>query len=96
MRYIRVHWFHDHPTEPVELYSELDDESWEVRKVYVFADGRAEYAGPDGGNGETLLGEAPVPPLNEIAQDPEFLPAVIGRDEFEAVWEAAHQAACRQ
>lgn len=91
MRYIRVHWNHGATDLPVELYSELDDGSWEVRKVYIYPDGRAEYAGPEGGVGETLLGEAPLPPVDEIARDPEFDPSVIDQQEFEAVWEAAHR-----
>ncbi len=32
MTYLRVGWKHQHPDEPVILYSELDAERWEVRK----------------------------------------------------------------
>ncbi len=44
MRYLRVQWLHSHPDEPVTLYSELDDEGWEVRKVEIFADGHIGFA----------------------------------------------------
>src|SRR5258705_13531981 len=43
MQYIRVRWKHALPDEPVELLSELDSESWEVRKVEVFRDGRLGF-----------------------------------------------------
>lgn len=42
--YLRVEWVHDIPNEPVILFSELDDEMWELRKVEVYRDGTAGYA----------------------------------------------------
>ena len=47
MQYIRVRWNHDRSDEPVELWSELDGESWEVRKVEVFPDGHLGFASRD-------------------------------------------------
>jgi hypothetical protein len=44
MQYIKVVWKHDHPEEPIVLYSELDEDRWEVRKVEVFRVGSAGYA----------------------------------------------------
>ena len=44
MEYIMVKWLHSHPDEPVLLYSELDKDRWETRKVEVFADGRIGFA----------------------------------------------------
>ena len=41
MRYIHVRWLHEHPDEPVDLYSELTGDGWEVRKVEIVADGSA-------------------------------------------------------
>jgi hypothetical protein len=84
--YMRVKWKHGFPDEPVLLYSELDEERWEVRKVDVFADGTCGFADQDEEVGGTGLGELPVPPLNEIAQDPEFEPADISGEEFESIW----------
>jgi uncharacterized protein DUF6881 len=40
MKYVRVGWKHQHPAEPVALYSELDDNRFEVRKIEVFRNGR--------------------------------------------------------
>ena len=86
MTYIRVKWLHSNSEEPVLLYSELDDLRWETRKVEIFADGRIGFAGPNEASEDTGLGLAPVPPLHEIAADPEFEPAEITQQEFEEVW----------
>jgi hypothetical protein len=89
MVYIKVKWKHDNPNEPVLLYSELDRERWEVRKVDIFPDGRMGYAGPGIAVGGTELGLMPTPPLEEIAEDPEFEPETISKAEFDNVWAKA-------
>jgi hypothetical protein len=88
--YIAVRWLHSDPRDPVELFSELDDVRNEIRKVEVFADGRAHYADSTSHIGDTMLGLVPVPPLDEIAGDLQFVPRVITAEEFAAVWVAAH------
>lgn len=89
MRYVRIRWHHSHADEPVELYSELDGDSWERRKVEIFADGRMGYADADESCSGTILGLEPVPPLLEIANDPQFEPEEIDREHFEAIWKTA-------
>jgi len=84
--YLRVEWKHQHPDEPVTLYSELDERRFEVRKLELFRDGRVGFASSTGSSGGTRLGEVPVPPLAEIARDPQFEPHEVTRDEFEAAW----------
>ena len=79
-------WHHDFPDEPVELYSELDEKRLELRKVYVFRDGRAGVAGPNLETENVFLSEGPMPPLEDIAADPQFEPKEITQEEFEAVW----------
>ncbi len=91
MRYYRIRWIHSHPDEPVELYSENDDAGWEKRKVEVYADGSASYADGSEQTGSSWLAEVPMPPLAEIAADPEFKPFEITKEEFEAIWQKAHQ-----
>ena len=90
MKYIRVKWIHDHLDDPIWLFSEIDDDRWEVRKVEIFKDGRTGYASPDESVGGTFLGEAPIPPLDEIAADPQFVPRDISADEFERAWANRH------
>ncbi len=92
MDYIKVSWKQDNPHTPVLLYSEMDDERWEVRKVEVFPDGSFGYADRSTSRGTTFLGLEPIPTLSEIAAIPEFEPVAITKDEFEAMWlKAARQ-----
>jgi hypothetical protein len=86
MRYIKVIWKHQQRDDPIRLYSELNDESWEVRKVEVFRDGFLGYASRSESRGSTFLGLVPVPPLAEIAADPEFEPKEIEKGEFDEMW----------
>jgi len=85
MTYIKVRWMHSHLDEPVLLYSELDEGRWEKRKVEVFAGGRCGYASSTESAESTRLGEVPVPPLSEIATDPQFNPTEIDKQEFEKI-----------
>ena len=87
MNYICVKWIHSCPDDPVWLYSEIDSNRWEIRKVEIFADGRYGYASAAESGGETRLGECPVPPLTEIAADPQFEPAEITKEKFEEMWQ---------
>lgn len=91
MHYLAVEWRHNDPHDPILIFSELDDDRWEVRKVERCRDGRATYAGPDGQTGDTYLDEIAFPSLDEIAADPEFIPREISPEEFEAAWQAAHR-----
>ena len=88
MRYQRVRWLHSFPDEPVLIYSEVDDDDAEVRKVEIFLDGRRGYANPAEEIGGTFLGTLPMPPLAEIASDPQFAPEEISAEDFEAAWSA--------
>jgi hypothetical protein len=87
--YLRVRWKHSRPDTPVVLYSELDEDRWEVRKIEVFADGRMTHAEGRSATGDTRLGEVPVPSIEQITSDPEFEPEAITRAEFDAVWDKA-------
>ena len=84
--YIRILWRHSSPQEPVELFSELDGQRFEVRKVEVWADGRTGYASQHEEVGGTRLGELPVPSLSEIAADPQFEPHEMTAADFEQHW----------
>ncbi|MGW4938096.1 DUF6881 domain-containing protein [Streptomyces sp. NPDC004166] len=89
MRYLKVLWRHDLPDEPVELYSELDDAGYEIRKVEIYRDGRRDFANGESSSGATMLGELPLPSLEEIAEQEEFSPSLIEFSEFEKVWHLA-------
>jgi hypothetical protein len=87
MTFMKAWWHHDSADLPVLLFSELDAERWETRSVEVFRDGRIGYASATESAGPTMLGQLPVPELDEIRADPEFDAEEITREEFEAVWE---------
>ena len=96
MQYLKVDWRHDHPDEPISLYSECDDAGWEKRKVEVFRDGRFGCAGIDGDAAGSRLGTEPLPGLDAIAQDPAFRPVRITQAEFERAWAAAQTEPARR
>jgi hypothetical protein len=86
MNYLRVEWNHSDSTEPVLLYSELDENRDELRKVEVYADGRRGFASVSESAGDSQLSKEPLPALNEIALEP----FEISPEEFERVWAEAH------
>lgn len=86
MRYIKVIWHHKDPDIPVLLYSELNSEGYETRKVEIYADGHRGFADPNEELGSTYLGTAPIPRLEEMAADAQFMPAEISAEEFERQW----------
>ncbi len=86
MKYIKVKWIHDFPDEPAWIYCELNDDSWETRKIEVFPDGTVGFASQAESAGTTRLSFEPSTPLEEIASDLQFEPAEIEPQEFEGVW----------
>ena len=96
MGFVKVYWRHELSDQPTELYAELDDQRWEVRKVDVFRDGRMTWADERRFTGNSGLGLVPTPELDELAQDPQFQPAEISGEEFEDVWRQALSATNQQ
>jgi hypothetical protein len=93
MEYLATRWLHEQTDYPVLLYSELADDRYEARTVEIFLDGRVGLAGPDFEHGDTFLGDAPIPTVEEINGLGEFQARVIDRVEFEAIWDLALCAA---
>ena len=89
--YMRVRWLHEHPDEPVDLWSELNAERFETRKVEIFRDGRIGYASADGEGGGTRLGEVMIPSLDDIASDAQFQPEEVSKAAFEELWSKRHR-----
>jgi len=86
--YVRVDRRRANAEEPISRYSELDDDSWEVRKIEVFRDGRVTYADGKGSTGATKLGSQPAANA-DAARDSELKATEIQRAEFEVVWNRA-------
>ena len=87
MKYIRVKWNHANPDEPVWIFSELDAEGREIRKLECFRNGFCDFATADAFSGSAKLSTGPLPDLSKLAaRDPEFEPVEITKEEFEDVW----------
>ncbi len=87
MNYFRVKWHH--ADEPIEIYSELDPQGWETRKVELFSNGQATFASANQRSGDSGLAEVPWPSLTEIERQAEFQVTPINQVEFEQVWKMA-------
>jgi len=84
--YIKVKWHHSSESEPVELYSELDENRYEVRKIEMYRSGHLDFADGSRTSGNTRLGVLPVPPIHEINDDTQFEASLISKETFEALW----------
>ncbi len=89
MKYMMVRWLHDFPSEPVVIYSEMDDARWEKRKIEVYRDGTVSFVGGNMFFGSSALSIEPLPPKEFIESDPQFEVFSIDAEEFENVWEKA-------
>lgn len=87
--YLRVVWSHSYTEEPIELYSEVDDEGYETRKVQVFRDGRLEWANSEVETELTGLSEHPIGSIEEINSHSDLSASIITKQEFEAIWRQA-------
>lgn len=76
----------DNKEMPVFIYSELDDERFEVRKVEIFHDGRMGWASLLAEFGGTALSPEPISANIEMASNPVFVLTIIDREAFEELW----------
>lgn len=83
-----VDWFHNFYDEPIKIYSEIDDQRNEVRKIELFRDDKIGYATEKVEFGGCRLSECPIPEIEEIAANPEFKPIEISKEEFEEIWQS--------
>ena len=86
MKYLQVSWIHSFEDEPILLISEIDDNGFEIRKIEVYKDDSFGLASLESDFGGTLLSPGPVPGIDSIKQDPQFLPRFNSKEEFEDVW----------
>jgi hypothetical protein len=86
MQYLKVAWIHDFDDEPSLIYSEIDDQRYETRKIEIYKDDSFGLAGKTLEFGGTRLGLEPVPEIDEIKDDTQFVPQYITPDEFEGAW----------
>ncbi|HEY3606926.1 MAG TPA: hypothetical protein VGL06_05470 [Pseudonocardiaceae bacterium] len=89
MKYQHVKWRHDLPHQPTDIYTELDDDRWETRKVEVFADGRIQYSDGTDSTGATDLGEVRSPTPQEAPDSAVLTTIAIDEPTFEHMWNLA-------
>jgi hypothetical protein len=89
LRYVKLGWLDQDPAQPILMFSEIDDDRWEIRKVEVFRDGYLGYADKHSSTSSTGLGLEPLAPLEIFAQAKDFSPSEITQQEFEEVWNLA-------
>ena len=85
--FLKVEWIHNFHDEPVLIYSEIDEQRYEIRKIEIFRDGKISYASKEKQTGNTYLSELPLPTIEEIRKDPQFIPCIITEEEFNDIWE---------
>ena len=90
MKYLKVQWKHSIENCPTNLFSEIDSDRYETRKVYHYSNGKSDFADEISFSDEVFLGDQPVPELDVISQDPQFVPSEISRFEFEKIWDEAY------
>jgi hypothetical protein len=86
MVYLKVTWVHEFDDEPFLLYSELDKNRSEIRKIEIYKDGSFGIATTNFEFGGTMLSKEPIPSIEDIKEDSQFLPCIITEYEFEEIW----------
>ncbi len=86
MEYFKCKWVHNLQDEPILLFSELDEDRYETRKIEIFRNNKIGYADVAEHSKNTDLGVLPVPPLEEINKSEEFEAVHISKEEFEQIW----------
>ena len=92
MIYMKVRWKHNFSDEPILLFSEMDDNRNEIRKVEVYRGDLMGYAWGDISSNGTFLSKCEIPELSVINEDIQFRGVEIGKEEFERIWEKAINA----
>ena len=88
MNYLRVRCYSQPPDMPVLIYSELDKDRFEIRKVEIFANGRMAFA-PGGNDADTWLADMPLPATADLSRNSEFSATGIEAGDFDVVWRMA-------
>ena len=89
MTYLKIAWAHKSEEFPTEIFSELDSERYEMRKIELFRDGTVRVAGPEGTPSEEYLSETAFPLDEEIAKQPQLEVLATSKEEFEQLWQSA-------
>jgi hypothetical protein len=90
VRYVHVHWQHDIPEEPSDLWYEIADDDFQNRTIEFYADGSVGFSirGTDGSEdvevGGTRNSTEGFPDLAEINSDSQFRASDVTAADFDA------------
>jgi hypothetical protein len=87
MNYVDVQWLHSNTENPIRLVSELGPDRFETRNIEFWADGRIGYASKEGASRNSLLGDAPVPTIQELNSHSEFSAKEFDARSFQQLWD---------
>ena len=89
MEYILLEWFHDIEDEPYLIYSEIDNQRYETRKIEVFKNGTCLRCGEEILNSSIDLADIAFPEnIDEINRDKQFHAKYITKKDFEKFWDS--------
>lgn len=87
LKYVLLNWFHTLKNEPYIIYSEIDEQRYEVRKIEIYKDGIIRKLDEKMTDTQIELGDVAFPEnLDEINEDKQFHAQYISKEEFESVW----------
>lgn len=87
LKYILLKWLHNLEDEPYLIYSEINDQRYEVRKIEVYKDGTIHKCDEQIADPQIKLGDVEFPEnLDEINQYKQFYAKYISQEEFESIW----------
>jgi len=88
MKFIKIHWIHNFEDEPEFVYSAIDEERYEVKKVEIFKNGN--YITYSENINSDRLAEGIYPLLEELTfeEENESMQAFeISEREFSEIWD---------
>ncbi|NEW08356.1 hypothetical protein GK047_20365 [Paenibacillus sp. SYP-B3998] len=86
MRYMIVEIHKTSMLVPSIIYSEIDSEHYEVRKIEIFSNGHTGFATEILEFGGTGLSDKPIPSVESINETPGFYAKELKHSEFEDAW----------
>lgn len=86
MEYLKISWLHPFKDEPELLYSEIDAQRYESRKIEIYPDGSFGIASPQFHFGGTALSGLVMPEIEEFSEDTQLISEQISAAEFEGIW----------
>ena len=89
MEYILIERIHEEIDEPNKIYSELDRDRMETRRVEFYPSGMCFAYGDEHGHEEVLAKEPFPTDLRELETDEDTKAHTISRQIFREIWEHA-------